>query len=107
MTQLHNTQAWRERVNPSLHQEALSMAEPNLIGYRQAVLTDAARLWDLRRRSIRGLAPQGMSVEQADAWAVKATMEDIERKLRELEIWVAEPAATIVGGVAIRGDYLE
>ena len=58
--------------------------------YRPATLDDAMRLFELRRSSILELALSGMSVEDATAWAKQLTLSGMERKLRELEIWVAE-----------------
>jgi putative acetyltransferase len=48
-----------------------------------------------------------MSVGEAEAWATKLTLRGMERKLRELEIWVAELDGAVTGWGAIRGDYLE
>ena len=41
--------------------------------HRRATLSDAARLFEVRRRSILELAPSGMSVAEAEAWANKLT----------------------------------
>jgi GNAT superfamily N-acetyltransferase len=48
-----------------------------------------------------------MSVAEAEAWAATLTAEGMERKLRELEIWVAEVNGAVVGWGAIRDDRLE
>jgi len=48
-----------------------------------------------------------MSVAEAEVWAATLTAEGMERKLRELEIWVAEVNGTVLGWGAIRGDRLE
>jgi putative acetyltransferase len=48
-----------------------------------------------------------MSVAEAETWAATLTVEGMERKLRELEIWVAEVNGTVAGWGAIRGDRLE
>ena len=48
-----------------------------------------------------------MSVEEAEAWASRLTLAGMQRKLRELEIWVTELDGTVAGWGAIRGDYLE
>ncbi len=48
-----------------------------------------------------------MSAAEAHAWARKLTLPGMERKLRELEIWVAELDGTVAGWGAIRGDCLE
>jgi putative acetyltransferase len=75
--------------------------------HRLARLDDANRLFELRRRSITELAPKGMSVAEAASWAENLTIVGMERKIRELEIWVAEVSETVVGWGAIRGDRLE
>jgi putative acetyltransferase len=48
-----------------------------------------------------------MSVVEAETWAATLTVEGMERKVRELEIWVAEVRGAVVGWGAIRGDRLE
>jgi putative acetyltransferase len=68
---------------------------------------DARRLYDLRRQSILELAPPKTSAAEAKAWATQLTLPGMERKLRELEIWVAELDGAVAGWGAIRGDYLE
>jgi putative acetyltransferase len=75
--------------------------------HRPATLADAERLLELRRKSIIALAPKGMSVAQAEDWAANLTIAGMERKLRELEIWIAELDGMLVGWGAIRGDQLE
>jgi len=75
--------------------------------HRLATLDDAPRLFEVRRRSILELAPSGMSVADAEAWAKKHTRAGMERKLREFEIWIAELDDVIAGWGAIRGDILE
>jgi putative acetyltransferase len=75
--------------------------------YRLAMREDASRLHDIRRRSILELAPPTMPKAEATAWASQLTLSGIERKLRELEVWVAELDGAIVGWGAIRGDMLE
>ena len=75
--------------------------------HRPATLDDATRLFEVRRRSILELAPQAMSVADAEAWARKLAPVGMERKLRELEIWIAELDDVIAGWGAIRGDVLE
>ena len=74
---------------------------------RLANLDDAARLFEVRRKSILDLAPEGMSVAEAETWAAKLTLSGMERKLREFEIWVVELDGVVAGWGAIRGDYLE
>ena len=75
--------------------------------YRPAMRKDAGRLHDIRRRSILELAPPTMQKAEAQAWAERLTLAGMERKLRELEGWVAELDGIIVGWGAIRGGYLE
>jgi hypothetical protein len=65
--------------------------------YRLATLGDAKRLFELRRKSIIALAPKGMSVAQAEIWAANLTAAGMERKIRELEIWIVELNDTVVG----------
>jgi putative acetyltransferase len=75
--------------------------------YRLAMRKDASRLYDIRRRSILELAPPTMPAVEAQAWASKLTLSGMERKLRELEVWVAELDGVVAGWGAIRGDSLE
>jgi putative acetyltransferase len=75
--------------------------------YRLAVRKDASRLYDIRRRSILELAPPAMPAAEAQAWASKLTRAGMERKLDELEVWVAERNGIVAGWGAIRGDMLE
>jgi putative acetyltransferase len=75
--------------------------------YRLATRKDTSRLHDIRRRSILELAPPAIPVAEAQAWASKLTLSGMERKLREFEVWVAEPGGVVGGWGAIRGDTLE
>ena len=75
--------------------------------HRPAKLDDATRLFEVRRKSILELAPSGMSVEDAKAWAKRLTPSGMERKLRELEIWIDELDGATAGWGAICGDFLE
>ena len=75
--------------------------------YRLAIRKDASCLYDIRRRSILELAPPKMSVAEAQAWAVQLTLSGMERKLRELEVWLAALDGIVAGWGAIRGDRLE
>jgi putative acetyltransferase len=75
--------------------------------HRLATPDDALRLFEVRRRSILELAPPGMSIEAAEAWAGRLTIAGMERKLRELEVWIAEPEGVVAGWGAIHGDVLE
>src|SRR5882757_5301524 len=75
--------------------------------HRLAIPGDARRLFELRQRSIMALAPRGMSQIEVKAWAVALTATGMKRKMRELEIWVAEVNDTIAAWGAIHGDRLE
>jgi len=74
--------------------------------YRLAMREDASCLYDIRRRSILELAPATMPKADAQAWASQLTPSGMERKLRKLEVWVAELDGGVVGWGAIRGDTL-
>ena len=65
--------------------------------YRLAMRKDASRLYDIRRRSILELAPPTMPAAEARAWAAQLTLTGMERKLQELEIWVAERGGIVAG----------
>jgi len=75
--------------------------------YRRAMCEEVSRLYDIRRRSILELAPPAMLVADAQAWASQLTLSGMERKLRELEVWVAERGGIVAGWGAIRDDMLE
>ena len=75
--------------------------------HRPATLDDAVDLFDLRRRSILELAVGELTAGEAEVWAAKLTLAGMERKLRELEIWIAELDGVAVGWGAIRGEHLE
>ncbi|WP_065753677.1 GNAT family N-acetyltransferase [Bradyrhizobium paxllaeri] len=75
--------------------------------YRRAMFNDASRLRDIRRRSILDLAPPTMTAAEAQEWASNLTLSGMERKLRELEVWVAELDGIVAGWGAISGDRLE
>jgi len=79
----------------------------SVAAHRPATLADATRLFELRRKSILGLAPQGMSVAEAENWAAKLTVHGMEQKLRTMDVWVAEIDGRAVGWGATRGDKLE
>jgi len=48
-----------------------------------------------------------MSLVEAKKWAARMTIPRMEQRIREVEVWLAEINNTIVGWVAIRGDYLD
>jgi putative acetyltransferase len=76
--------------------------------HRLAMRKDASHLYDIRRRSILELAPPAMPGAEAQAWATQLTLSGMERKLRELEVWVAELDGGVAAGWgAIRGNMLE
>ena len=75
--------------------------------HRPATLADADQLFDIRRRSITALATKKMPIAEAEAWASTLTAAGMEKKLRDLEIWVVEVGSAVVGWGAIRGDKLE
>ena len=75
--------------------------------YRLATREDVNRLYDIRRRSILELAAPTIPAAEAQAWVERLTLAGMERKLRELEVWVAERDGIVVGWGAIRGGYLE
>jgi putative acetyltransferase len=80
----------------------------NMTGvHRPATLDDAAALLDLRRRSILELASRGLPAGEAETWAAKLPLAGMERKLRELEIWIAELNGVVAAWGAIRGGTLE
>jgi putative acetyltransferase len=75
--------------------------------HRLATLGDAKRLFELRQKSIIALAPKGMWIAEAEAWARNLTVVGMERKIHELEVWIVELNDTVAGWGAIRGDQLE
>ncbi len=75
--------------------------------HRRATLEDATLLFEVRRKSILELTAPAISFEEAGTWAMQLTPSGMERKLRELEIWVAELDGTVAGWGAVRSDYLE
>src|SRR4051812_37614239 len=75
--------------------------------YRLAMREDASPLHGIRRRSIPELAPPTMRAGEAEAWAERVALSGMERKLRELEVWVAELEGVVAGWGAICGDMLE
>jgi ribosomal protein S18 acetylase RimI-like enzyme len=74
---------------------------------RRATLIDVPRLWQLRRDSIIELAPEGMAIGQAEAWATKLTVAGMEQRFLETEIWVGETDGIIAGWIAMRDDYID
>jgi putative acetyltransferase len=75
--------------------------------YRPALCGQTGRLHDIRRRSILERASPEMSVAETQAWAERLSLAGMARKLRELEVWVAECEGVVAGWGAIRGDCLE
>ena len=75
--------------------------------HRPATPDDAADLFEIRRKAILELAPQGMPDGEAKAWAAQLTLAGMAQKLREFEIWVAELDGVAAGWAAIRCDTLE
>src|SRR5258706_9136057 len=75
--------------------------------HRLATLDDVTGLFEIRRKAIVELAPQGMPDGEAKAWAAKLTLAGMAQKLCEFEIWVAELDGVAAGWGAIRGDTLE
>ena len=74
--------------------------------HRPATRDDADRLFELRRQAITQLAAKGMPAAEATSWAENLTIAGMQRKIRELEIWIAEIDKRVVGWGAIRGDRL-
>ena len=75
--------------------------------HRLATIDDARRLLEIRRSSILELTAPAMSALESQLWAAQLTLVGMKRKLRELEIWVAERDGVVAGWGAIRGDVLE
>jgi putative acetyltransferase len=75
--------------------------------HRPATPDDATVLFEIRRKAILELAPQGMPADEARAWAAQLTLAGMAQKLSEFEIWVAELDGVAAGWGAIRGDTLE
>jgi putative acetyltransferase len=74
---------------------------------RKATIQDVPALWKLRQESILALAPQGMTIAQSKTWAAKMTLQGMERRFHDAEIWIAESNDTILGWIAFLGDYLD
>ena len=75
--------------------------------HRLATIGDARRLLVIRQKSILTLAPKGMTGAQVEMWAADLTAVGMKRKIRELEVWVAELNDIVAGWGAIHGDRLE
>ena len=71
------------------------------------MLSDAEALYALRQGSILELAPSGMSLDQARAWAAKGDLESMVRRLQDTEVWVAEIDGVLVAWIGLRDDYLD
>ena len=78
-----------------------------IVVHRPATPSDAGRLFELRRKSIIALAPNGMPGPEVESWAANLTLVGMEAKIREMEVWVAEIDDRVVAWGAIRGDRLE
>ena len=74
---------------------------------RSARFSDAERLFELRRKSIMSLAPNGMTIAQVEKWAATLTVAGMEQKLHEMELWVVELNDAVAAWGAIRGHQLE
>jgi putative acetyltransferase len=96
---------YRVRIDPAGSFDTRQMTMGPV--YRLAMRRDANRLYEVRRRSILELAPPTMPAAEAQAWAERLTLSGMERKLHELEIWVAERGGIVAGWGAIRDDMLE
>jgi putative acetyltransferase len=75
------------------------------VTHRLATLRDAKKLFELRRQSIVGLAPNGMSASCVEAWAAGLTVSRMEAKIREMEILVAAHDMPIYLGDKLEGLY--
>jgi putative acetyltransferase len=75
--------------------------------FRKATHIDVPRLWELRRNSIIELAPEGMAIAQAEAWAATLTLTGMRQRFLKTEIWVAETGGIIAGWIAMRDDYID
>jgi ribosomal protein S18 acetylase RimI-like enzyme len=74
--------------------------------YRKATIDDVAGMFEVRKTSILGLAPSGMSVPQSVDWSSRLTLESLTQRLNDAEFWVAEMNNAIVGWVGIRSDEI-
>jgi putative acetyltransferase len=77
------------------------------VTHRPATPEDAKPLFEIRRKSILVLAPEGMPVVLAEMWAANLTVAGMRRKIRAMEIWIAERNGTAIGWGAIQDDRLE
>ena len=77
------------------------------LSFRTARLADVPSVWHLRRESILELAPRGMKLAQAETWAAKLTIQEMEQRFLETEIWVAEADDIVIGWIALRNDYID
>jgi putative acetyltransferase len=48
-----------------------------------------------------------MTIAQSEAWAASMTIQGMEKRFRDAEVWLAEANGLIVGWVAVRGDYID
>ena len=44
---------------------------------------------------------------QSEAWAESMTIQGMEKRFRDAEVWLAEANGLVVGWVAVRGDYID
>jgi 5-aminopentanamidase len=86
------------RAGQALREDILVAEVATKTMHRLATIDDANRLFELRRQSITELAAKGMPIAEA-AWAEKLTVEGMQRKICELEIWIAEISEKVIGGV--------
>ena len=77
------------------------------IRFRPAHPEDAVYLHDLRRRSILALARTTMSSTDVERWAVGLSIDGMQHKLRDLEIWIAVFDGDLACWAALAGDRLE
>jgi putative acetyltransferase len=77
------------------------------VTHREARLGDANRLFDVRKQAIIVLAGRTMLTADAKNWATTLTVDGMRRKLRELDVRIAEVGGTVVGWGGIRGNRLE
>ena len=70
--------------------------------FRKATPADIPAMFAVRRDSILGLAPNGMSTAQSVAWASRLTLDEFSKRIVSTEFWVAEVDRVVIGWVGIR-----